>query len=59
MTYLTLIGRFMIMDFGFKSQEGHAYFAKSDGLKRNFQSMDSSDYHMDEAVSGKSLIYLV
>ncbi|KAJ6366836.1 hypothetical protein OIU77_003254 [Salix suchowensis] len=31
--------------------EGHASSAKSDGLKRNFQSMDSSEYHMDEGIS--------
>ncbi|KAJ6733152.1 KINESIN-LIKE PROTEIN KIN-4B [Salix koriyanagi] len=34
--------------------EGHASSAKSDGLKRNFQSMDSSEYHMDEGISGDS-----
>ncbi|CAK7337713.1 unnamed protein product [Dovyalis caffra] len=34
--------------------EGHFSSAKSDGLKRNFQSMDSSEYHMDEAISGDS-----
>ncbi|XP_011005798.1 PREDICTED: chromosome-associated kinesin KIF4A-like isoform X1 [Populus euphratica] len=35
--------------------EGHATSAKSDGLKRNFQSMDSSDeYYMDEGISGDS-----
>lgn len=34
--------------------EGHATSAKSDGLKRNFQSMDSSEYYMDEGISGDS-----
>ncbi|KAI5581819.1 hypothetical protein BDE02_07G042600 [Populus trichocarpa] len=34
--------------------EGHATSAKSDGLKRNFQSMDSSEYYMDEDISGDS-----
>lgn len=34
--------------------EGHATSAKSDGLKRNFQSMDSSEYYMDEVISGDS-----
>lgn len=37
-------------------QEGPVSFVKSDGLKRGFQSIDSSDYQMDEAVSGKPLI---
>ncbi|XP_012079285.1 kinesin-like protein KIN-4A [Jatropha curcas] len=37
-----------------QAQEGHAYFAKSDGLKRDFQSMDSSDYQMGESISGES-----
>ncbi|KAJ9170656.1 hypothetical protein P3X46_018748 [Hevea brasiliensis] len=36
------------------SQEGHAYSSKSDRLKRDFQSMDSSDFQMDEALSGES-----
>ncbi|KAJ4714826.1 Kinesin-like protein [Melia azedarach] len=37
-------------------QEGPVCFVKSDGLKRGFQSMDSSDYQMDEAMSdGNSL----
>ncbi|EEF29115.1 kinesin-like protein KIN-4A isoform X2 [Ricinus communis] len=36
------------------SQEGHASFTKCDGLKRGFQSMDSSDYQLDEDVSGES-----
>ncbi|XP_050205235.1 kinesin-like protein KIN-4A isoform X2 [Mercurialis annua] len=34
--------------------EGCASLAKSDGLKRNFHSMDSSDYQMDEDMSGES-----
>ncbi|GAY50296.1 hypothetical protein CUMW_125500 [Citrus unshiu] len=33
------------------AQEGPVSFVKSDGLKRGFQSIDSSDYQMDEAVS--------
>lgn len=45
------------MHFGFKPQEGHATSTKSDGLKRNFQSMDSSEYYMDEGISGKFLVY--
>ncbi|KAF2283754.1 hypothetical protein GH714_014887 [Hevea brasiliensis] len=36
------------------SQEGHAYSSKSDRLKRDFQSMDSSDFQMDEVLSGES-----
>ncbi|EOX91510.1 P-loop containing nucleoside triphosphate hydrolases superfamily protein isoform 3 [Theobroma cacao] len=36
------------------AQEGHSCFMKSDGHKRGFQSMDSSDYQMDEAVSDES-----
>lgn len=36
-------------------QEGDACFTKSDGLKRGFQSIDSSDYQMGEISSGKSL----
>lgn len=35
-------------------QEGHACFTKSDGLKRGFQSMDSSDYQMDEIASDEN-----
>ncbi|XP_065875239.1 kinesin-like protein KIN-4A isoform X2 [Euphorbia lathyris] len=36
------------------SQEGHSNFARSDGLKRDFQSMDSSDYQINEETSGKN-----
>ncbi|WRX09846.1 Kinesin motor domain - like 5 [Theobroma cacao] len=36
------------------AQEGHSCFMKSDGHKRGFQSVDSSDYQMDEAVSDES-----
>ncbi|XP_021301205.1 kinesin-like protein KIN-4A isoform X2 [Herrania umbratica] len=36
------------------AQEGHSCLMKSDGHKRGFQSMDSSDYQMDEAVSDES-----
>ncbi|WCJ31215.1 Kinesin-like protein KIN-4A [Euphorbia peplus] len=35
------------------SQEGHSNFSRSDGLKRDFQSMDSSDYQINEGTSGK------
>ena len=45
------------MHFDLKPQEGHASSAKSDGLKRNFQSMDSSEYHIDEGIPGKFLVY--
>lgn len=41
------------------SQEGHVCFTKSDGLKRGFQSMDSSDYQMVEIASGKPLILVI
>ncbi|PRQ48038.1 putative plus-end-directed kinesin ATPase [Rosa chinensis] len=34
--------------------EGEACFTKSDGLKRGFQSMDSSDYQMSEISSGEN-----
>ncbi|KAM7250363.1 hypothetical protein ACFE04_022246 [Oxalis oulophora] len=33
------------------SEEDHVSFSKSDGLKRGFQSIDSSDYQMAEAIS--------
>ncbi|XP_043804697.1 kinesin-like protein KIN-4A isoform X2 [Manihot esculenta] len=36
------------------SQEGHVYSSKSERLKRDFQSMDSSDFQMDEVLSGES-----
>ncbi|XWS29796.1 hypothetical protein CRYUN_Cryun24cG0061200 [Craigia yunnanensis] len=36
------------------AQEGHACFMKSDGHKRGFRSMDSSDYQMDEVVSDEN-----
>ncbi|XWS41870.1 hypothetical protein CRYUN_Cryun17cG0119800 [Craigia yunnanensis] len=36
------------------AQEGHACFMKSDGHKRGFKSMDSSDYQMDEVVSDEN-----
>ncbi|XWS33576.1 hypothetical protein CRYUN_Cryun22dG0095200 [Craigia yunnanensis] len=36
------------------AQEDHACFMKSDGHKRGFQSMDSSDYQMDEVVSDEN-----
>lgn len=39
-------------------QEGPGCIVKSDGLKRGFQSMDSSDCHMDEVTSGKPKINL-
>ncbi|XP_004288009.1 PREDICTED: chromosome-associated kinesin KIF4A-like [Fragaria vesca subsp. vesca] len=35
-------------------QEGDACFTKSDGLKRGFQSIDSSDYQMGEISSGEN-----
>ncbi|XP_050291792.1 kinesin-like protein KIN-4A isoform X1 [Quercus robur] len=35
-------------------QEGHFGFTKSDGLKRGFQSIDSSDYQIVETISGES-----
>ncbi|BBH05966.1 P-loop containing nucleoside triphosphate hydrolases superfamily protein [Prunus dulcis] len=35
-------------------QEGPVCFPKSDGLKRGFQSMDSSDYQMGEITSGEN-----
>ncbi|XP_022775163.1 kinesin-like protein KIN-4A isoform X1 [Durio zibethinus] len=34
--------------------EGHACFMKSNGHKRGFQSMDSSDYQMDEVLSDEN-----
>ena len=39
----SLMGRYMIL-----SQEGRICIGKRDGLKRSLQSMDSSDYPMDE-----------
>lgn len=36
------------------SQDGHVSFTKNDGLKRGFQSIDSSDYEMGEIMSGNS-----
>ncbi|XVE82831.1 hypothetical protein DITRI_Ditri16bG0037200 [Diplodiscus trichospermus] len=36
------------------AQEDHAFFMKSEGHKRGFQSLDSSDYQMDEAVSDEN-----
>lgn len=39
-------------------QEGHFGFTKSDGLKRGFQSMDSSDYQIVETISGDPLFLL-
>lgn len=41
------------------SQEDHVCFTKSDGLKRGFQRMDSSDYQMGEIASGKPLILVI
>lgn len=51
---LSNISLVVLLDF--KSQEGHPSSAKNDGLKRDFQSMDSSDYQMDEVESGTDLI---
>ncbi|KAH9712045.1 kinesin-like protein KIN-4A [Citrus sinensis] len=43
--------RAVVEHCGTDAQEGPVSFVKSDGLKRGFQSIDSSDYQMDEAVS--------
>ncbi|XVF59373.1 hypothetical protein PTKIN_Ptkin07bG0270600 [Pterospermum kingtungense] len=36
------------------AQEGHACIMKNDGHKRGFQSVDSSDYQMDEVLSDEN-----
>lgn len=41
-------------EFDTLSQDSHPYFTKSDGLKRDFESMDSSDYSLDDTVAGGS-----
>ncbi|KAL5753019.1 hypothetical protein ACOSP7_023194 [Xanthoceras sorbifolium] len=46
--------RAVVEHFETDSQDGSICSVKSDGLKRGFQSMDSSDYEMDEAISGEN-----
>ncbi|KAK1587858.1 hypothetical protein Q3G72_017552 [Acer saccharum] len=46
--------RAVVEHFETDSQEGSICSVKSDGLKRGFQSMDSSDYELDEAISGEN-----
>uniref|UniRef100_A0A516IJE7 Kinesin motor domain-containing protein n=1 Tax=Turnera subulata TaxID=218843 RepID=A0A516IJE7_9ROSI len=45
--------RAIVQHYEFDTPDGSS-FANSDGLKRNFQSMDSYDYSMDETITGGS-----
>ncbi|PON67182.1 Kinesin-like protein [Trema orientale] len=46
--------RAVVGQFEADAQDGHVSFTKNDGLKRGFQSIDSSDYEMGEIMSGEN-----